>query len=233
MMRRRAFSSNPDGALSHTENTGRVRRGDLTGGGPDGNEQLTALTGMTLIALLAVIGVTILRIRQLISVHLFVGLLLLGPIALKLGSTGYRFVRYYTRDPAYRRRGKPLLALRAIAPFLVVSTLAVFVTGVLLLLDGARSRGRFLELHKISFFVWLAFAGFHVLAHAPRLTSLLRAAQVRRHAPEPGATHWTAGGLGRWLALGGVVAGGAVLAVVLIPDFASWTASNALRRHPH
>ena len=44
--------------------------------------------------LLAVIGVTIPELRQLISVHLFVGLLLLGPVALKMVSTGYRFVRY-------------------------------------------------------------------------------------------------------------------------------------------
>ena len=72
---------------------------ELFGGSTDGNEQLTAFTGAILIVLLAVLGVTILRIRQLISVHLFVGLLLLGPVALKLASTGYRFVRYYTRDP--------------------------------------------------------------------------------------------------------------------------------------
>jgi len=77
----------------------------LHGGGPDGNEQLTATTGVILVALLAVLGVTILRVQQLISVHLFVGLLLLGPVALKMASTGYRFVRYYTHSDAYRRKG--------------------------------------------------------------------------------------------------------------------------------
>ena len=60
-----------------------------------------------LIVLLAVLGLTILRIHQLISVHLFVGLLLLGPVAVKMGSTGYRFVRYYTRTRRTGARGRP------------------------------------------------------------------------------------------------------------------------------
>src|ERR1700722_19653051 len=98
----------------------RSSRRHLFAGGTDGNEQLTAMTGAILIVLLAVIGVTILRMGQLISVHLFVGLLLLGPVALKVGSTGYRFVRYYTRDPAYRRKGPPETLLRVIAPIVVL-----------------------------------------------------------------------------------------------------------------
>ena len=54
-----------------------------------------------------VIGVTILRIGQLISVHLFVGFLLVGPVSLKLASTGYRFVRYYSGERTYRRKRPP------------------------------------------------------------------------------------------------------------------------------
>ncbi len=61
-------------------------------------------------ALLAALGVTILRIGPLISEHLFIGLMLIPPIALKLASTGYRFMRYYTSDPAIaneaRRRSR-------------------------------------------------------------------------------------------------------------------------------
>ena len=85
-------------AWTHARRRGRAAA--LTGGGTNGNEQLTAVTGVVLIVLLAVLGLTILRIHQLISVHLFVGLLLLGPVAVKMGSTGYRFLRYYTHDPA-------------------------------------------------------------------------------------------------------------------------------------
>ncbi len=82
-------------SLGETE-TGDLTRGRLIGGGTEGNEQLTAITGAILLVLLAVIGLTILRIHLLISVHLFVGLLLIGPVALKLGSTGYRFARHYS-----------------------------------------------------------------------------------------------------------------------------------------
>lgn len=61
------------------------------GGAADGNERLTVATGLVLIPLLAVIAVMILFIGQMLSVHLFVGVLLLGPAGLKLASTGYRF----------------------------------------------------------------------------------------------------------------------------------------------
>jgi hypothetical protein len=51
----------------------------ITGGGPAGNEQLTSITGTILLVLLAAIGVTIVRIGQLLWLHLFLGLLLIGP----------------------------------------------------------------------------------------------------------------------------------------------------------
>src|SRR5690348_2164745 len=83
----------------------------LTGGGTNGNERLTAVTGLVLIALLAVIGLTIVQMQPLISVHLFVGLLLIGPVVLKMASTGYRFMRYYTGNARYREKGPPEILL--------------------------------------------------------------------------------------------------------------------------
>ena len=59
-----------------------------------------------LIPLRAVIGLTILFIGRLLSVHLFAGLLLIGPVGLKLASTGYRFASYYPGNAAYRFRGR-------------------------------------------------------------------------------------------------------------------------------
>ena len=125
----------------------------LTGGGTSGNEELTARTGLILIVLLAVLGVTIIQIGQLIWLHLFLGLLLPGPLLLKLGSTGYRFVRYYTRADTYRAKGPPALWLRLLAPAVIITNLAVFASGIVLLLDGPRSRGSWLTIHKASFFV--------------------------------------------------------------------------------
>lgn len=198
----------------------------LFGGGPDGNEQLTTLAGAILIVLLAVIGITILRIRQLIWLHLFVGLLLLGPVIVKIASTGYRFVRYYTNDRAYRDKGPPELALRSIAPIVVACTLAVFATGILLLITGSGGRSQFLLLHKASFIVWLPFTALHVLGHLGTMArSLRRPGWASENLITPGLA-------GRWIVLLGGLLVGVVVAVALIPEFASWTAHGALA-HGH
>jgi hypothetical protein len=189
----------------------------LTGGGTDGNERLTATTGAILILLLAVIGVTIIRIGQLIWLHLFVGLLLIGPVALKLASTGYRFVRYYTGKAAYRLKGPPHIALRAIAPVVVLSTVCVFVTGFVLLFEGRPHRDPWLLLHKVSFIVWIVFTALHVVGHLPRL------GQNLREGARPDGLSAVPGRAGRSIALAGALAGGAVLAIVLLPDFGLWT----------
>jgi hypothetical protein len=56
--------------------------------GAIGNGRLTSLVGIALLVLLAVEGATITSIQQLLSVHVFVGMLLLGPVALKLAASG-------------------------------------------------------------------------------------------------------------------------------------------------
>lgn len=215
----------------------------LVGGGTDGNEQLTTVTGALLIPLLAVIGVTLLRMRQLLSVHLFVGMLLIGPVALKLGSTGYRFARYYSGSSRYRLKGPPPTALRAIAPAVVVSTVAVIATGVALLAVGPHSRGLLLALHKASFIVWLAFTAVHVLAHLPETLAAVqrmlarspeRAAAGAGQARPPAALEhsgldgYGSGRLGRALAISAAVVGGVVLAILLIPHYDAWLHWNAL-----
>jgi hypothetical protein len=156
-------------------------------GGSEGNARLTATAGLVLLVLLAVEGVTILSIHQLLSVHVFVGLLLIPPVALKLGVTGYRFLRYYTRAAEYVRKGPPLLLMRMlVAPGLIAATLVVFGTGVALLAVGPGG-GIVLGLHKASFFVWLAAFGVHVLVYALRVPGLV-AADWGRGSRTAGAT---------------------------------------------
>jgi hypothetical protein len=152
----------------------------LLAGGTDGNELLTVQTGAVLLVLLAVLGVTIIRIGQLTWLHMFLGLLLIGPVALKIGSTGYRFVRYYSHDPSYRRKGPPPLALRALGPLVVLTTIGVIGTGVVLLALGPASRGTWLLIHKVIFFVWLAATSLHVLGHLPELRHWLPGARRER-----------------------------------------------------
>jgi len=136
-------------------------------GGARGNAQLTSLVGLVLLILLAVEGATIPAIRQLLSVHIFVGMLLLGPVTLKLASTGYRAARYYTGAGEYVALGPPQALMRFIvAPVLVFSTIVLFSSGVLLLV--VPRRGVVLELHKASFIVWFGAMSLHVLTYALR-----------------------------------------------------------------
>jgi hypothetical protein len=216
------------GSISHAERVRtRTRRPRaFTGGGPEGNAQLTASIGVILLVLLAVIGVTILRIGQLISVHLFVGFLLIGPVLMKMASTGYRFARYYSNDRAYRRKGPPAPALRLIAPFVLLTTLVVFASGVVLMFNGPSDRGTWLLVHKASFILWLVFMAVHVLGHVPGMPESLRAAR-----PDKGSPGFSPGGAGRWIALAGPLVGGLVLALALMPHFAPWTAHGALIHH--
>jgi hypothetical protein len=198
-----------------------VRR--LADGGTTGNERLTAVTGGVLVVLLAVIGLTIIALGPLLSVHLFVGMLLIGPVALKLGSTGYRFVRYYTANPRYRGNGPPPLLLRVIAPIVVVSTVVVFASGVALLFAGPSSRGTLLPIHKVSFFIWIPFTALHVLAHIPATRRLLRA-EYYGHSAQ--GSHDVGGRAGRILSLTGALTGGVVLAILVIPQFGHWLTQN-------
>jgi hypothetical protein len=171
------------------------------------------MVGLVLIVQLAFMGVTILRIHRLLSLHMAVGILLAGPIGLKLAATGYRFVRYYTGDPAYRRKGPPKLGLRMLAPVLVLSTLSLFLTGFVLMVEGAASRNpQVVLLHKASFVIWITVAGLHVLSHLPRLTTSLRAVRSSYRTGAPGA-------VGRWVAVIGAVAAGLALATVLSAHF--------------
>jgi hypothetical protein len=205
----------------------RARSGRMTGGGPAGNELLTSATGAVLLVLLLILGVTILRVRPLLWLHMFVGMLLIGPVALKLASTGYRFTRYYTNSSSYRSKGPPPALLRAIAPVMVISTVTVFATGVALLFAGPQSRSTLLPIHKLSFFVWLAFTAPHVLAHLVRLPRALRA----DYSHDSSLSGDVTGRAGRVLALAGALVAGVVLAVLVIPEFAPWIHSAGLFHH--
>src|SRR3954452_4012190 len=131
------------------------------------NGRLTAALAALLLVLLAAEGATIPFIGQLREAHILIGMLLLGPVVAKLASTGYRFARYYLGAPAYRRKGAPQIALRLLAPGIVFTTVALFGTGVALLLVGPNGELSFL--HKVSFIAWFALMTVHVLGHVLEL----------------------------------------------------------------
>jgi hypothetical protein len=131
------------------------------------------MTGAVLLVLLAAEGFTILSLRQLLTPHFFIGMLLLGPVALKAGSTMYRFIRYYAGSAPYRRKGPPAPLLRLLGPVIIASTAGVFGTGIALAVTGPAGRQPWLFLHKASFVIWFCAMTIHVLAYLPRLPRLL------------------------------------------------------------
>jgi hypothetical protein len=146
-----------------------------------------------LVALLAVEGVTILSIRSLLRPHVFVGMLLIPPVALKTGSTLYRFLRYYQGVPAYRRKGPPPWVLRFLGPFVVVLTAVVLASGVGLMLVAEPWRERLLLVHKASFVVWFGAMTIHVLGHLPdtaRLAPKDWIGRAGRRWPKASARRW-------------------------------------------
>jgi hypothetical protein len=144
-------------------------------GGAEGNERLTAMTGTVLLVLLAAEGFTILSLGQMLTLHFFLGMLLLGPVALKAGSTIYRFTRYYAGSTRYRRKGPPELMMRLIGPVVIASTAVMFGSGIALTVTGPAGRQPWLFLHKASFVIWFCVMTTHVLVYLPRLPRLIAA----------------------------------------------------------
>jgi hypothetical protein len=180
-----------------------------TSPGVAGNARLTGGVAAALLVLLLAEGLTIPFIGQLLGPHVFIGMLLIPPVLLKLGSTGYRFFRYYTGSPAYVRKGPPNLALRVLAPGVVFTTLALFGTGVALLIAGPPSK-TLIFAHKLSFFAWVALMAIHVLGHLLEVPALAFPDWRRSGPPE---ARLAGAGL-RTMTLGLSILAGAALALL-------------------
>jgi hypothetical protein len=185
-------------------------------GRPESNARLTASVAAVLIVLLAAEGFTILRVGRLLTPHVFIGMLLVPPVVLKMGSTMWRFGRYYTGDPEYRHKGPPLPLLRLLGPVVVILTLVVFGTGIVLLLGPRSLRSEMFQLHKLSFILWFGAMAIHVLGHivetarvAPR--DWMR--RTRRQVDGASARQW---------ALAASLVLGLILAVAVVPQVGPW-----------
>jgi hypothetical protein len=184
--------------------------------GVEANARLTGMTAALLLVLLAVEGFTILRIGKLLTLHVVIGMVLVPPVLLKIGSTTWRFARYYLGSPEYRRKGPPPAILRLLGPFLVVLTLAVLGSGIALLLGPSSARSELLTIHKATFILWIAAMVVHVLGH---LVDTARLApkdfywRTRRQVRGASTRQWT---------LVGALCLGLLLAVVVAPKIGPW-----------
>jgi hypothetical protein len=185
--------------------------------GVAGNARLTRGAAAALLVLLAAEGATIPFIGRLLGPHIFIGMLLIPPVLLKLGSTGYRFARYYSGNPPYVRKGPPHLFLRLLAPGVVLTTLALFGTGVALLVAGPPSH-TLVFAHKLSFIAWVALMTLHVLGHVLEVPALALP-DWRRGGPREARL---AGAGARTMALGVAILGGGALALLTYSTARPW-----------
>ncbi len=189
-------------------------------GGAEGNERLTAATGAVLLVLFAAEGFTILAIHQMITLHFFLGMLLIGPVLLKAATVCYRFARYYAGAPEYRRKGPPAPLLRLLGPFVLFFSLGVIGTGVML--GVTNSVQPWLFLHKAFFVLWFGVMTIHVLAYVWRLPALI--GSDLRSSPRLRRTQEIVGGRrARWLLLAASLVGGLVIALMTVHLASPWT----------
>jgi hypothetical protein len=142
----------------------------------------------------------------------------------KLGSTGYRALRYYTRAPAFVRRGPPRLPLRLLAIPLVALTLVVIASGIALTITGPDAAGPLIVLHNLSAVLWLPLISVHVVAYVGRLPRLLGAELDRRGRPSVPGTRL------RSLANAVALILGAIAATVVVPGAVGWADWTDLRQ---
>jgi hypothetical protein len=192
---------------------------------PDGNERLTAVIGLILVVLSAIeIFTLLLGLQSTLHLHVFVGPVLLPPIAVKLASTGWRFARYYARNEAYRLKGAPQIFMRLLAPLLVVSTVMLFGSGVALGVPG-EARNVASRLHGPAAVVWMVTLGLHVLVYTSRA---LHAAgsELRAHTRKQ-----VAGAKLRAAVVAAALAGGAFVGLAILPLQHDWLHQHG--RHHH
>jgi hypothetical protein len=184
------------------------RAGEDPTGGAAGNERLTAMTGAVLLVLLAVEGFTLLGLHAMLTLHFFIGMLLVGPVILKIGSTSYRFARYYLGAGSYVRKGPPPLMLRLLGPLVMITSVGVIGTGVALALTGPPAYP-WQTAHELFFVAWFAVMAVHVTWYAPQLPRLLRSGS-----PQLERTRTVLAGAGRrWLLLTAALAAGLIIAI--------------------
>jgi hypothetical protein len=120
---------------------------------------------LLLVPIVVELATIVFGVHTFMSLHVFVGLALIPLVLLKLGSTGWRFARYYTRSRPYVAQGPPQLAMRLLAPLLVAATVVLFSSGVAMGILHGHALQIARRLHGPASVVWLVLIGVHVLVY--------------------------------------------------------------------
>ena len=184
--------------------------------GADANARLTSSTALVLLILLVVEGVTVIQVRSLLTLHVFIGMLLVPPVLIKLASTFWRFAKYYSGSPDYRLKGPPPVVLRILGPMVALLTIILFLSGILLLFCPKSWQVELLLLHKASFILWFGCMTIHVLGHAGETARLSTKDWARR------VRGRVAGSRARRLVITSSLVSGLVLAFLTVPYVGPW-----------
>jgi len=215
-----------------TPNATEPHRGEDPGLGPSpdpgvaGNARLTAATGLVLLALFAAeIGTDLLGVANVLTAHVVIGLMLTPPVLVKMGSTGWRIVRYYRGDRAYVERGAPRPFLRILGPILILLTTVLIGSGILAFLTHGSLYDLGLKTHKVVFYPWLLAVVAHVVPHFVHAVSWAFAglfARARGSVPGSGAR--------RTVLIVALLVGG-VVGVILSGHVGGYFQAHPLRLH--
>jgi succinate dehydrogenase hydrophobic anchor subunit len=181
-----------------------------------GNLRLTAITGLVLVLLLALVYGTGAFFGDLRAAHFFTGFLIVPPILIKLSSTGWRFVNYYAGSVRYRAAGPPWLLPRILGALLVPTTIVAIASGVILWIQGTQ-RGPWSTIHTDSIIVLLCLAGVHLVVHGRRALSAVEADLENRAY------------FRRWLVAGLSVVAGVALAAAMALVEPTWHGDSRQR----
>jgi hypothetical protein len=181
--------------------------------------RVLSLLGVVLFVGLAIEGITLLFIGQLIAVHILVGMLLIPLMGYKIVVATYRFAMYYLGAPDFKRAGPPEPLLRAIGPFVVLTTVGLMASGVILALlpPGTPEAGSWLVIHREIFIMWFAMMTIHVLAYARRAFRTASDDLAERRYRS------LVGRRGRLVSVAVALALGVVLALVMVPAIGPWS----------
>ena len=114
-----------------------------------------------------------LNIGNLLTLHVFLGMLLLGPGQPEDRVHALAFHQVLHRLGGLRAEGPPAPLQRVTEQFVILTTVAVLGTGVMLVLEGP-GNGSWARLHHLSFFLWAVVVVIHLASYVPKLPRCCR-----------------------------------------------------------
>src|ERR1700756_4205176 len=123
----------------------------------DGNTKLTGISASFVLALMLLEVVTVmLGVTRVITLHIAAGLVLIGPMLVKLGSVTYRMASYYRGVSEYRRSGKPAAGLRLLGGSLAVLGRLLLGSGLVLVVGPSALHSTARSIHIATAYLTVA-----------------------------------------------------------------------------